>query len=94
MEDTYESYCDLLKRYQNEEDSLDSYIATLNKLHEQRPDAIDSNAVAGIIKTLKWCKADIEKKYEKTAKAMYEMADCLAEAMDVGQNSAGAEWLC
>jgi hypothetical protein len=82
MEDIYEDYCERLRQYQYEENNLDTCITTLNKLKEQKLDTSDFDTITGVINILKEQKADVAKKYNSTAKAMYEIADCIAEFMD------------
>jgi hypothetical protein len=82
MDDVYENYCELLKRYQNEEDDLDRCINTLLRLKETKLNSLDADILAGIIGKLKEQKAEVQQNYNKVANAMYEIADCIASAMD------------
>ena len=82
MDDIYENYCELLKRYQNEENDLDTCINTLLRLKETKLNALDADILARIIESLKEQKAEVQRKYNKIANAMYEIADCIAGAMD------------
>ncbi len=93
MDDIYENYCELLKRYQNEEDDLDRCINTLLRLKETKLNSLDADILMGIINKLREQKAEVQQNYNKIANAMYEVADCIVRSMEPDVEKPVENWI-
>lgn len=93
MDDIYENYCELLKRYQNEEDDLDRCINTLLRLKETKLNSLDADLLTGIINKLREQKAEVQQSYNKIANAMYEVADCIVCSMEPDVEKPVENWI-